>query len=109
VLWLSATTRVDTPCGKAYITICKTEAGVLDHVLVQLGKAGGCASAQLSILSTSINTMLEEGVPREVITKLLQEWRGVSCFQGQDSCVHLIAALILSELERDPGEEIPAC
>lgn len=69
------TERVATGCGYLYVTPNRSE-GVLIEVFTQLGKAGGCARAQLEALSRSISLGLKYGIPVE---EYIDEFKGIRC------------------------------
>ncbi len=69
------TKRVSTGCGHIYVTVNKDERGICE-VFSSLGKAGGCASAQLEAISRLISLCLRSGVEPSAIVKHL---RGIRC------------------------------
>ncbi|MDZ4246219.1 MAG: vitamin B12-dependent ribonucleotide reductase [Dehalococcoidia bacterium] len=69
------TEKVTTGCGNIYITINFDENGVFE-LFVSLGKAGGCASAQLEGTARLISLALRSGINPASIVKNL---RGIRC------------------------------
>jgi len=69
------TERVSTGCGYIYVTINFDEHGICE-VFSTLGKAGGCAAAQLEAISRLGSLSLRSGVDLGSIAKHL---RGIRC------------------------------
>ncbi len=108
------TERVNTGCGSLYVTVNSDDAGICE-VFSNLGKAGGCASAQLEATCRLISLALRSGVDVNTVIKQL---RGIRCpsiaWEGGKSvlsCADAIASVlerhISGETETVEKEEIP--
>lgn len=69
------TQRLETGCGHIYITINSDEKGPCE-VFVQMGKVGGCASAQLEAIARLASLALRSGIKLESIIRQL---KGIRC------------------------------
>lgn len=69
------TQRIETGCGHLYVTINSDDLGPCE-VFVQMGKVGGCASAQLEALARLASLSLRANVKLESIIRQL---KGIRC------------------------------
>jgi len=106
------TERVTTGCGYIYVTVNHDEEGIFE-VFSHLGKAGGCASAQLEATCRLISLALRAGVDVAAVAKQL---RGIRCpsiawEEGKSilSCADAIASVLEKHIggERQPEPENP--
>ena len=78
------TERVRTSHGNIYVTINKDEENRPFEIFGNLGKAGGCDSAQMEALSRMISMALRARIDPEVIVDQLQ---GITCCPAWDGGV----------------------
>ncbi len=102
------TERVTTGCGYIYVTVNSDDQGIFE-VFSHLGKAGGCASAQLEATCRLISLALRAGVD---ISSVVKQLRGIRCpsiawEEGKSilSCADAIASVL--EKHIDGGTAAP--
>ncbi len=98
------TERVTTGCGYLYVTMNSDEQGICE-VFSSLGKAGGCASAQLEATCRLISLALRSGVDA---TSVVRQLRGIRCpsIAWEDgksvlSCADAIASVLEKHINGD--------
>ena len=91
------TERVTTGCGYIYVTVNSDDEGICE-VFSTLGKAGGCAQAQLEAICRLISLALRSGVD---VASVVRQLRGIRCpsiaWEGGKSilsCADAIASVL---------------
>ncbi len=69
------TQKIETGCGHMYVTINSDDQGACE-MFIQMGKVGGCASAQLEAQARLISLALRADIDIESITRQL---KGIRC------------------------------
>jgi len=102
------TERVTTGCGYLYVTVNSDELGICE-VFSSLGKAGGCASAQLEATCRLISLALRSGID---VASVVRQLRGIRCpsiawEEGKSilSCADAIASVLEKHIS---GDENPS-
>jgi ribonucleoside-diphosphate reductase alpha chain len=93
------TERVTTGCGYIYVTVNFDDQGICE-VFSSLGKAGGCASAQLEATSRLISLALRSGIDLASVAKHLRGIRCPSVAWEEGRAVLSCADAIASVLEK---------
>jgi len=98
------TERVTTGCGYIYVTVNSDEQGICE-VFSHLGKAGGCASAQLEATCRLISLALRSGID---VASVVRQLRGIRCpsiawEEGKSilSCADAIASILEKHIGGD--------
>ena len=99
---IGCTRKVKTPCGNLYVTV-NYEDGKPSMAGFKMGKAGGCVSAQMEMVSRLITRLFELGEPVNSISTTL---RGIGCHLSNEqisSCPNAISESlnIIEEKMRD--------
>lgn len=93
------TEMVNTGCGHMYVTVNSDEQGICE-VFSTLGKAGGCAIAQLEATCRLISLALRSGIEVASIVKQLRGIRCPSIAWGDGKSILSCADAIASVLEK---------
>ena len=100
------TERVNTGCGYIYVTVNSDERGICE-VFSSLGKAGGCATAQLEAACRLISLALRSGIEAAA---LIRQLKGIRCpsiawEEGKAvlSCADAISSVLEKHISGDNG------
>jgi ribonucleoside-diphosphate reductase alpha chain len=107
---MGITQRVETGCGHLYVTINSDETGPCE-VFTQMGKVGGCASAQLEAIARLASLSLRANVKLESIIRQLKSIRCLSPMWSKGrlitSCADAIAYSLETYLQIQNEHQIP--
>jgi ribonucleoside-diphosphate reductase alpha chain len=105
------TERVTTGCGYIYVTVNFDDKGICE-VFSSLGKAGGCASAQLEATSRLISLIFRSGIDVSSVIKQLRAIRcpSVSWENGRAilSCADAIGSVLEKYVKKEDDESPPS-
>jgi len=105
------TQKIETGCGHLYVTINSDKKGACE-VFTQMGKVGGCASAQLEAIARLTSLLLRSNVK---VSSIARQLKGIRCpspmwNNGEivTSCADSIAKSleVFLELDKDSVENI---
>lgn len=103
------TQRIETGCGHMYVTINSDNLGACE-MFIQMGKVGGCASAQLEAQARLISMALRADIDIESITRQLKGIRCPSPMWNKGklvtSCSDAVATALQKFLELNKINEI---
>jgi ribonucleoside-diphosphate reductase alpha chain len=101
------TERVTTGCGYMYVTVNSDERGICE-VFSTLGKAGGCATAQLEATCRLISLALRSGID---VASVVRQLRGIRCpsiaweeGKAMLSCADAIASVLEKHISGDDNK-----
>jgi len=69
------TQKIETGCGHLYVTINSDEKGACE-IFTQMGKVGGCASAQLEAIARLTSLLLRSNVK---VSSIARQLKGIRC------------------------------
>lgn len=98
------TERVNTGCGNMYVTINFDDVGACE-AFATLGKAGGCAAAQLEGISRLVSNALRCGLDVGSVVKNLRGIRCPSIAWEQGKAVMSCADALAGVLEKYAGDQ----
>lgn len=102
--------RVQTGCGKLYVRM-GYDGEKLVELFATLGKAGGCAVAQLEALTRTITLGLRYNIPLEEFIKELEDIKCPSPVWEDGaqikSCADAIAEVLRRECRNNQSSKVP--
>ena len=95
---VGVTKKINTGCGHLYVTINTDKNGVCE-IFTQMGKVGGCASAQLEAIARLISLALRSNIKVESIAKQIRAIRCPSPMWSKGKMILSCADGIANALE----------
>lgn len=96
---IGTTQKIETGCGNMYVTINSDENGACE-LFTQMGKVGGCASAQLEAIARLTSLCLRSNVKVSSISRQLKGIRCPSPMWGNGEMVTSCADSVAKALEK---------
>lgn len=95
------TVKINTPCGKCYITVNWYEGRPVE-IFAHAGKTGACVASNVNAICRVVSIALQYGVP---IERLIKQLIGNQCERAAVgieaiSCADAIGKVMQKELER---------
>jgi hypothetical protein len=94
------TYKMDTHCGKIYVTITVDEACRPLELFVRFGKAGHCGAAIFDGMTKIVSYALRSGMdPGDAV----KAFSGIICTHGRETCLNAVAEAIQEIIGQQPS------